>query len=71
MREQGAVNNPKMPQLATMTSEKSCDIGDLELEHDDLLMAAHLVGKLTSGDIVLVQRLNEKKYAVIERLVEV
>ena len=70
MRQQGATSNPKVPQLAIMTSSNSCDIGDLELEHDDLMVADHLLGHLENGDTVLVQKLSDEKYAIIERLVD-
>ncbi len=70
MREQGAVRNLPVPGLAEMTGEKECDIGDLILDDDDLLVADHLKGKLKMGDTVLVQRLDDETYAIIERLVE-
>lgn len=70
MREQGAVGNLPVPRLAEMTGETECDIGDLTLDSDDLLVADHLKGKLKTGDTVLVQRLDDETYAIIERLVE-
>lgn len=42
MRKQGAMNNPPAVQLGIMTGPKSCSIGELELDHDDLLIAEHL-----------------------------
>ncbi len=112
MREQGAVNNPASLQLGEMTSAKTCKIGDLKLDADDLLIAEHLTeyekkvdiedkgtltaptttnaqhnhevksvtstntkikihGKLKKGDLVLVYRLSDEQYVIIEKLVEV
>lgn len=70
MRQQGGVNNLQVPKLAEMTAATECDIGDLILDSDDLLVADHLKGKLKKGDTVLVQRVNDETYAIIERLVE-
>ena len=90
MREQGAVNNPASLQLGEMTSAKTCKIGDLKLDADDLLIAQHLTdyeikidieskentkikvrGALKKGDLVLVQRMSDEQYVIIEKLVEV
>lgn len=100
MREQGAVNNPASLQLGEMTSSKTCKVGDLKLDADDLLMAQHLTdyeikidieseleastttvsqkdmkikvqGALEKGDLVLVQRMSDEQYVIIEKLVEV
>lgn len=95
MREQGAVKNPASLQLGEMTSAKTCKIGDLKLDADDLLIAEHLTeyekkidiedkgtltaptttikihGKLKKGDLVLVYRLSDEQYVIIEKLVEV
>lgn len=107
MREQGAVNNPTSLQLGEMTSAKTCKVGDLKLDADDLLIAQHLTdyeikidiesegeleaptttvslksitskntkikvrGALKKGDLVLVQRMSDEQYVIIEKLVEV
>lgn len=112
MREQGAVNNPASLQLGEMTSAKTCKIGDLKLDADDLLIAEHLtdyeieidiesegdleaptttvsqhahaVKSMTSkntkikvhgapkkGDLVLVYRLSDEQYAIIDKMAEV
>lgn len=89
MREQGAVNNPASLQLGEMTSAKTCKVGDLKLDADDLLIAQHLTdyeikidiesegekikvrGALKKGDLVLVQRMSDEQYVIIEKLVEV
>lgn len=111
MRNQGAVKNPVSLQLAEMTDATSCDVGELHLEAEDLLISQHLTdyeikidiedkgelnsatttvaqhkhdiatftsietkikvhGKLKKGDLVLVQRLSDEKYVIIEKLLE-
>lgn len=111
MRNQGAVKNPIGLQLAEMTDATSCDVGELHLEAEDLLISQHLTdyeikidvedngklnsttttvaqhrhdidtftstetkikvyGKLKKGDLVLVQRLSDEKYVIIEKLLE-
>lgn len=70
MRKQGGVNNLPVPRRAEMTASTKCDIGDLVLDSDDLLVADHLKGELKKGDTVLVQRIDDETYAIIERLVE-
>lgn len=42
MRKQGSVNNPIGLQLGEMTDATSCDVGELHLESDDLLISEHL-----------------------------
>ncbi|MCI8483507.1 MAG: hypothetical protein HFH41_04110 [Lachnospiraceae bacterium] len=70
MREQGAANNLPVPRLAEMKNTAECDAGDLMLDKEDLLIADHLKGKLKEGDTVLIQRVTDDTYAIIERLVE-
>lgn len=70
MRQQGRLCNAETPRLAEMTGPETCDIGGMELDREDFLVAGHLKGQLKKGDTVLVQRMNEEKYAIIERLVE-
>lgn len=111
MRNQGAVKNPIGLQLAEMTDAISCNIGELHLEADDLLISQHLTdyeikidvedkgelnsitttvaqhkhdidtftstgtkikvrGKLKKGDIVLIQRMSDEKYMIIEKVLE-
>ncbi len=69
MRRQGGTNHMPVPRLAEMTSTEECDVGDLVLDKEDLLIADHLKGKLKKGDAVLVQRLNDETYAIIGRMV--
>lgn len=70
MRQQGGIGNMPAPRLAEMTGPETCDVGGMELEREDFLVAGHLKGQLKKGDTVLVQRMNEEKYAIIERLVD-
>ena len=88
MRNQGAIKNPIGLQLAEMTGARSCDIGELHLEAEDLLISQHLTdyeieielsgnkrnakiyGHLKKGDVVLVQRMSDEKYVIIEKLLE-
>lgn len=57
--------------LAVMTSNSSCILGQLELDADDLYLASHLVEKLKIGDVVLICRVSNEKYAIIEKMMEV
>lgn len=43
MRSQGGKDNPVTLQLGIMQSDKSVKIGDLVLEHDDIMIADHLL----------------------------
>ncbi len=70
MRQQGEVRNMPVPRLAEMTGPETCDIGGMELDREDFLVAEHLKGQLKKGDTVLVQCVNEEKYAIIERMVD-
>ena len=70
MRKEGATKNPETPKLAEMISEDECSLGDLTLDSDDLLVADHLKGKLEEGDTVLIQRIDDETYVIIERVVE-
>jgi hypothetical protein len=78
MRQQGATNNPIPLQLGEMASATNCYVGDLKLDKDDFLVADHLTektaskvtSKLKKGDTVLVQRMSDEQYVIIERLVE-
>lgn len=81
MRQQGSINNPATMQIAEMESAETCTVGELTLEKDDVLVAEHLktgymkdndtkIKPLKKGDVVLVQRISEEMYIIIERLVE-
>jgi hypothetical protein len=80
IREQGKSGSSKGMRIGVMKSASVCMIDTLELDEDDLLVAQHLVtgyqskdgyvNPLKKGDTVLIQRINEEQYAIIERLVE-
>lgn len=80
MRENAIKSLPHDIEIATMTSETSCAKGDLVLERDDLLIAEHLltgylkpdesvVSPLKKGDKVIIKRLSDEKYVIIERVI--
>lgn len=82
MRAQGAKDNEKGVRLAEVGENLSVTSGGLTLEKDDLLFASHLISgyldqngqpvePLKKGDAVLIKRLSEDKYAVIERVIEI
>lgn len=69
IRKQGKQAQVNTPELAEMLSDCSLKIRELVLEKEDLLCADHLEGKLRKGDIVLIQRISEEKYVIIERVI--
>ncbi len=80
MRAEGARKNEKGVFLAVMAGERKVSVSGLILDGDDLVFSEHLltgyiaangetVGKLRKGDRVLLKRLSDEKYAVIERVV--
>lgn len=69
IRKQGERAQVNAPELAEMLSDCSLKIRELVLEKEDLLCADHLEGKLRKGDIVLIQRISEEKYVIIERVI--
>lgn len=85
MRQQGAALNGPAIQLAVMTGPTSLSIGNLALDHDDLVFSAHLlqpvcVGEhdvedylpaLAAGDTVAVIQLSDARFWVIEKVVSV
>lgn len=54
--------------LTTMESANSCTVNNLPLDSDDLLVSDHLTD-LKQGDLVVIVRLNDEKYAILERVV--
>ena len=79
MRKNAKEVQPQELQLAIMTSGTTCQKGDLVLDRDDLLIAEHLltgyiaadesiVPPLRKGDTVLIKRLSDEKYAIVERV---
>lgn len=82
MRSQGAKDNEKGVRLAEVGDNLSVTSGGLTLEKDDLLFASHLISgyldqngqpvePLKKGEAVLIKRLNDDKYAVIERVIDI
>lgn len=65
--------------LGKMISDTICEINGLRLDNNDLIYAEHLItgyqgvdktiGKIKAGDLVLVIKLNNSKFAVTERMV--
>ncbi len=43
---------------------------ELRLDAEDLLCAEHIKDKLNKDDLVLVYRLNDEQYVIIEKVVE-
>lgn len=67
--------------IGTMTGSRSCKVNDLTLGSGDLLCSHHLVtgwlkdsetfiSPLHKGEMVLLYKVNDEKYAIVERLVE-
>ncbi len=69
----------KIIYLGKMISDTVCDINGLKLNKDDLIFSEHIITgyqgvdktiePLKIGDLVLVFKLSDSKYAVIERMV--
>lgn len=82
MRVQGQKDNPITLQIGIMQSEDSVKIGDLILNSEDLYISDILqlsitysgrtiYRKLKKGDIVAVQKLNDKdKFVILARVKE-
>ena len=71
MREEAGRNQDKYPiKVAVMTSPITCEYRGMELDSDDLLFTEHLTA-LKKGDKVLITKVSEDKFALIERVVEV
>lgn len=77
-RNEGSKYNPPMLLLGEMTSSVDCVIGKLSLDEEDYYISEHLATKegnkykssLKAGDIVLLYPLNDEKYVIIEKVVE-
>lgn len=80
MRDEGARKNEKGVFLATMEGATKVNISGLILEREDLLFAEHLltgytaangekIDALKKGDNVILKKLSDEKYAVIERVI--
>lgn len=67
--------------IGKMISDTVCEINGLRLDNSDLVYAEHLItgyqgvdktiGRIRSGDMVLVIKINANKFAVTERVVSV
>lgn len=66
--------------ITNMDSPNACRVNNLLLRGDDLLISQHLatgwykdkdtfIEPLKAGDMVIVVKLNDTKYAVLERMV--
>ena len=67
MREQGKKNTGKGLQLATMESATKCRVGNLLIDKEDYLKAAHL--SLSKDDTVVVYRIDEETYIILEKVI--
>lgn len=66
MRDEGNRNPAPVLQLATMTGSRSCKLGTMELDADDLLSC---VGNLKAGDRVVIYRISNDKYVILGKVV--
>ena len=73
MRVQGKKDNPTTLQLGIMQGSDRVKINDLILNAEDIYIAEHLVsGGLNAGDLVAVQKLNDKNmYVILAKVVSV
>lgn len=67
MRDQGKKNTGKGLQLATMESATKCRIGNLLIDREDYLKAAHL--NLSKDDTVIVYKIDEETYIILEKVI--
>ena len=67
MREEGNRTPSPVPKLATMTGSRSCKLGTMDLDEDDLLFC---VRNLEVGDKVVVYRISNDKFVIIAKVVE-
>lgn len=56
--------------LAEMVSENSCEFGNDVLDEEDLWIPERLVGELEAGDTVLIAKINESEYAILDKVVK-
>lgn len=56
--------------LGTMESAKSCSVGEMVLEADDLLVDEELEKKLEAGDTVLVAEVSNTRFVIIAKVVD-
>lgn len=71
IRQEGKRNQKPYPiRKAVMTAETKCSFGSQELEEEDLMVAHHLKGNLVKGDTVLITKISEECYVILEKVVE-
>lgn len=70
--------------ITTMKTKNTCNVNNLPLDADDLYIAEHLttgylipdgetykfISPLQAGDVVLLIKLSDEKYVIVERLVQ-
>jgi hypothetical protein len=80
MVKQGNKENEKGVFLGVVGENLSVDIGDIVIEKEDLVISQHLltgykaadgetVPAAEKGDLVLLKRLSDEKYAVITKVI--
>lgn len=69
-RKQGAVLNPPKIKLAEMITSKNCKIGELIVDEGDYWLSERLQGKLSEGDDVIVYRLDDDSFVIIDKVVK-
>lgn len=69
-KESEKVSGGNPIQLAEMISESSCEFGNDVLDEEDLWIPDRLVGMLEAGDTVLIARINDSEYAIVDRVVK-
>ena len=66
--EKASEGNPF--RLAEMVSENSCEFGNDVLDEEDLWIPERLAGELEAGDTVLIAKINESEYAILDKVVK-
>lgn len=81
IQNQSILHNSESLKIGVMKSKDTCEIGSLILDRDDLYIASHLLERiridsedgylepLKAGDLVVLYRLNDEKYLLLERVV--
>lgn len=55
--------------IGIMTSDSECQLGNLLLDADDLLISSVLKGKLEKGDEILLQKISDETYVILAKVV--
>lgn len=72
MRDQGGKDNPETLLIGVMKSAKTCSIGDLVLDAEDLLVNSYYTGnnKLHKGDQVVLMKVQDQDiYVILSKVV--